>query len=72
MEKIRMMRFTAIFVKSVDLEETEIAGSYGLAVDTLKEAEDAALKLARPQGANLVKVLDEDLVVRRTWLPLDN
>jgi hypothetical protein len=64
-------RFEAIFVRSIDLKETEIGNGYGLSAATIGDAEDEALTLARPLGAHLVKVLDEGRVVSRTWLPLN-
>jgi hypothetical protein len=68
---MRMTRFKAIFAKSVDLEETEVGNSHSLLADTLAKAENEALRLHRPFGANLIKLLDEGLVVRRVWLALN-
>ena len=70
-ERMRVTRFKAIFAESVDLQETEVGTSHVLQADTLAMAEEEALKLCRPFAANLIKLLDQGVVVRRVWLPLN-
>ena len=66
-----MTRFGAIFVKVDGLDESEVGNSHGLAAETLSGAEDEALSLPPPPGANFVKIFNEGRVVRRLGFALD-
>ena len=66
-----MTRFKAIFVHAEGLEERDIGSSYGLSADSLDAAEQEALALPAPDGANFVKLLDEGWVVKTVGLPVD-
>ncbi len=52
-----MPQYQAIFVEVDGLSETDIGPSYRLAARTRDEAEDEALALPRPEGANFVKLI---------------
>ncbi len=52
-----MAEYTAIFIAVDGLSETDIDPPYRLAARTRDEAEDEALALPRPEGANFVKLI---------------
>lgn len=52
-----MAQYGAIFIAVDGLSETDIDPPYHLAARTRDEAEDEALVLPRPEGANFVKLI---------------
>ncbi len=52
-----MPQYEAVFVKVDGLSETDIDPFYRLAATTRDEAEDEALALPPPEGANFVKLI---------------
>lgn len=52
-----MAEYMAIFVFVDGLEETDLDPSYRLAATTRDAAEDEALALPRPKGANFIKLV---------------
>lgn len=65
-----MRRFCAVFVRMKGVVETHAANGYALSAETLENAEDEALKLPVPLGANFVKITDAGHVVRLLELSL--
>lgn len=49
--------YQAQFYRIDGLDQTDVGSRIGLAATTRDAAEDEALALARPEGANFVKVL---------------
>ena len=49
--------YQAQFYKVDGLEETDVGSAIGLVASTTDAAENEALELCRPDGANFVKVL---------------
>lgn len=49
--------YQAQFYKIDGLEQTDIGSPIGLAATTTGAAEDEALSLSRPEGANFIKIL---------------
>ena len=52
-----MPQYEAIFVAIDGLSETDVDPPYRLTANTREEAEDEALRLPRPEGANFVKLI---------------
>ena len=52
-----MPQYQAIFVKVDGLSEEDVDPPYQLSAATRDEAEDEALELPRPEGANFVKLI---------------
>ncbi len=52
-----MPQYQAIFVAVDGLSETDIDPPYRLGATERDEAEDEALRLPRPEGANFVKLI---------------
>ena len=48
--------FEATFVKKDGLKNTEVGSPHHLRASTLSEAEEEALRLPRPAGANFIKL----------------
>lgn len=55
--------YQAQFYKVDGLQETDIGASIGLGAETLDAAQNEALTLARPEGANFIKVLSDGMPV---------
>jgi hypothetical protein len=51
--------YQAQFCKLDGLDEEDIGTAVGLQADTQDAAEDEALSLSQPEGANFVKILDD-------------
>ena len=51
--------YQAQFCKIDGLDEEDVGTAIGLRADTKKAAEDEALSLNPPEGANFVKVLED-------------
>ena len=52
-----MAQYEAIFIAVEGLSETDIDPPYRLAATSRDEAEDEALVLPRPDGANFIKLI---------------
>jgi hypothetical protein len=51
--------YQAQFYKIDGLDQTDVGSPVGLAATTTDEAENKALSLSRPEGANFIKILLE-------------
>jgi hypothetical protein len=56
-----MVQYQVVFVAVEGLHETDIGPTYRLASNDREAAEDEALRLPRPEGANFIKLIRDGL-----------